>query len=107
MPVIRIEYDDNAINKPSIKELAVAVQKIVSEETDIKEVMVYVNSSQIKIAVDPIEIFVEMSKNKILDRSDLISRVKSRIKVWKSDNRFTTPINLTITPMDWNLEIGI
>ncbi len=107
MPIIKIDYDDCVIQEDTIKLLSKAVQKIVIDHTNINEVMVYANTAQIKIDVDPIEIFIEMSA-KINDaHPNLTHAIKADIIKWKSDNNFTTPINLTIIPMQWHMEIGI
>ena len=58
MPVIRIDYDDEKLDKDAILTLSNAIQKIVSETTKIEDVFVYANSSQIKVKVAPIEIFI-------------------------------------------------
>ncbi len=101
MPVIKIEFNQDVINVEEIKGLSEAVQKIVAEETNIQEVMVYANNSQIRILVDPIEIFIEMSANKILDRADLIARIKTRIQTWKAkcDSRLIYLDNAASTPV--------
>jgi hypothetical protein len=106
-PVIRLEYDNASLDDSSAETLAKAVRDIVSEETKIADVFVYGNSSNIKIQTAPIEIFIEMSAPKIIDPDDLMARIKSRIQKWKTDTNFPTPINLTLIPMNWKVEIGI
>ncbi len=107
MPIIRIDYDDDKVEEKDILSLSEAIQKIVSESTKIEDVFVYANSSQIKIKVAPIEIFVEMSAHKIKDLNELMSDIKSRLSQWKQETSFQYMINLTITPMPWKIEIGI
>ena len=65
MPVIRIDYDDEKLSKAEVLTLSKSVQKIVSEVTKIDDVFVYANSSQIKVKIAPIEIFIQMSAHKI------------------------------------------
>ncbi|MEN9625760.1 MAG: hypothetical protein RL557_88 [archaeon] len=105
--MITIEYDDKNIKKQEIVSLSKAIQKIVSESTNIEDVFVYANTSQIKVKIAPIEIFIKMSAHKIENRSKLIQDIKSRIKDWKKKNSFQHKINLTLIPMDWDIEIEI
>lgn len=107
MPLIRIEYDDNQVSAEAAKTLSEFVRDLVSEVTDIKDVFVYTNSSQIKIQVAPIEIFIEMSASKIKDKEQLASDIKERLGLWKKTNVFAYPINLTLIPVDWVVEIDI
>ncbi len=107
MPVIRIEYDDKKLRKAEVLALSKAVQKIVSEVTRIQDVFVYANSAQIKVKVTPIEIFVQISENKVKNLDELMKEVKTRILNWKKKNAFPHKINLTIVPMKWKFEIGI
>ena len=107
MPIIRIDYDNDKLREKEILDLSNAVQKIVSEITGIEDVFVYGNSPQIKVKISPIEIFVEMSAPKIKDLDKLTADIKNRIIEWKKGTNFTHPINLTIIPMSWKIEIGI
>ncbi len=83
------------------------MQKVVSEATGIADVFVYANSAKIKVQIAPIEIFVEMSAPKIMDADALIGEIKKKLSEWKAANNFTHPINLTLIPMNWKVEIGI
>jgi hypothetical protein len=105
MPLIRLDYDNEKLEKKEIIELSNAIQKIVSEITQIEDVFVYANSSEIKVKIAPIEIFIEMSAYKIKNSDDLISEIKSKLKDWKKENNFSHLINLTIIPMEWKIEI--
>ncbi len=107
MPVIRIDYDDEKVSNDDMTALSKAVRDIVSEITSIEDVFVYANNSQIKIKIAPIEVFVEMSAHKIKNIDDLMNKIKSRLSDWKKENKFSQPINLTINPMQWKIEIGI
>lgn len=107
MPLIRIEYDNAVLKDEAVLSVSNAVQKIVSDVTKIKDVFVYANSSQIKVKVAPIEIFVEMSASKIENLERLFDEVKMRLKSWKAESGFNQPINLTIIPMQWKFDVGI
>lgn len=107
MPLIKLEYDNNKVADSDIERLSQAIRDIVSSATDIEDVFVYANTARIKVQVAPIEIFVEMSAQKISNEDELIGAVKSRLKEWKSENNFLHPINLTLIPMHWKVEIGI
>lgn len=107
MPIIRVDYDNEQIKSDEITRMPKAIRDIVSEVTAIEDVFVYANSSEIKIKVAPIEVFVEMSAHKIPDLDDLMEKIKTRVSEWKIKNDFKTPINLSIIPMPWKIEIGI
>lgn len=107
MPLIKLEYDDNKIDSASIEKLSQAVRDIVSEVTNIKDVFVYANTALIKIQIAPVEIFIEMSASKIEDPKVLINEIKAKLSEWKSSNKFEVPINLTLIPMDWIVEVDI
>lgn len=107
MPIIRIDWDDEKLNQDEILILSNAIQRIVSETTKIEDVFVYANSSQVKVKIAPIEIFVEMTSHKIKDRKELITSLKTKLVDWKRENNFPHPINLTLIPRDWDIEIGI
>lgn len=107
MPIIRIDWDNEKLTQEELAPLASAVRDIVSEVTGIEDVFVYANSAQLKINVAPIEVFVEMSRQKITNQDELISKIKSMISQWKQEHDFMIPVNLTLIPMDWKIEIGI
>lgn len=107
MPLIRIEFDNAVVQDSEAQALSVAVRNIISEETSIEDVFVYANSAQIKVRTAPIEIFIEMSAHKIQDLNNLVLRIKERISEWKKNTSFPHPINLTLIPMTWKIEIGI
>lgn len=107
MPIIRIDFDDEQVDRNEMKVLSKAVQKIVAETTGIEDVFVYANSAEIKLNVAPIEIFVEMSAHKIKSIDQLMEQIKESLAEWKKQDGFDYPINLTIIPMQWKVEIGI
>lgn len=107
MPIIRIDYNLNKIDTTSIEKLSIAIQNIVSTTTGIADVFVYAQSTEIQINTAPVEIFIEMSREKIVNIDVLIKEVKNLLIIWKKEDNFTTPINLTLIPMDWIVEIGI
>lgn len=107
MPTIRIDFDNEKVSEKDILVLSQAIQKIVSEITAIEDVFVYANSSQIKVKVAPIEVFVQMSAHKIKDADSLFNEIKAKISEWKKEQQFSYPINLTLMPMTWKFEVGI
>lgn len=107
MPVIRIDYDDEKIGKKDVTALSKAIQKVVSGATNIEDVFVYANSSEIKIKIAPIEIFIQMSAHKIKDEDALVKEIKYQLSRWKKKSNFKHLINLTFIPMNWKIEIGI
>lgn len=107
MPLIRLEFDDKKVSEVEVQELSRSIQKIVSEVTAIEDVFVYANSAQIKVQIAPVEIFVEMSAYKIENADTLIKEIKEKLKEWKKEVNFQHPINLTLIPMNWKVEVGI
>lgn len=107
MPIIEIEFDDTKVSDDAAKNLSQAAQRIVSEVTGIEDVFVYGNSARIKLQVAPIEIFVKMSAPKIQNLDSLTGDIRSRLVEWKAEDGFEFPINLTVIPMVWKVEIEI
>lgn len=107
MPLINLEYDNAKVSDSQVEMLSQAIRDIVSEATKIEDVFVYANTAKIKVQVAPIEIFVHMTASKIENETTLIEKIKTKLKDWKSENNFTHPINLTLIPMNWKIEIGI
>ena len=107
MPIIEIEFDDAVVNKEDILSLSHSIQKIVSKATGIKDVFVYANSAQIKVHIAPIEIFVKMSAHILKNEEKMMKEIKSELSQWKKNTHFSHPVNLTLIPMKWKIEIGI
>ena len=107
MPIIRIDYDNEQVSNEDVQNVSHAVRDIVSQITKIDDVFVYANSSEIKIKVAPVEIFIEMSAHKIMDSDSLLKEIVERIRVWKKENDFTVPLNISLIPMPWKIEIGV
>ncbi len=107
MPLINIKYDDAKVSDTEIKILSESIQKIVSGVTGIEDVFVYGDSAKIKVNIAPIEIFIEMSAEKIIDQDKLLSQIVTKITEWKAENKFPHQINLTLIPMNWKIKIGI
>src|SRR3989338_3890412 len=107
MPIIRIDYDNEKIGDRDVLELSNAVQKIVSEVTKIEDVFVYADSSHIKVKIAPVEIFIQMSEQKITDIDKFVEEIKRKLSSWKNENNFQHLINMSFIPMKWKIEIGI
>lgn len=107
MPIIRIDFDKNVLDREKINQLSEAVQVIVSEATGIEDVFVYADAADITYKIAPIEIFIEMSANAIKDQDALMSQVRQSLSSWKQASGFESPINLTLIPMNWKIEINI
>ena len=106
-PLINIEYDNEHASEKQMRELSEYVRNVVAEKTKIKDVFVYTNTAKIKVQIAPVEIFVRMTASKIEDRKTLVAAIKEKLLEWKEETSFPHPINLTLIPMDWNIEIGI
>lgn len=107
MPIVRIDFNQEVVDTTQASLLSEAIQKIVAEETGIEDVIVYANDAQVKVKAWPIEIFVQMSEQKIVDEDRLFALLKSRIVNWKKESGFVHPINLTFIPMKWRIEVGL
>ena len=107
MPVIRVEYDNAIVSEAEASLLCDTMQKVVAEATNIEDVFVYGNSSHIKVAIAPIEAWVEMSADKVGDAEVLAGNIRTALGAWKDQTDFPHPINLTLIPMNWRLELGI
>ena len=107
MPIVRIDFDKEKVSALDTEARSLAVQKIVAEETKIEDVVVYANNAEIKVKAWPIEIFVQMSEQKIVNEDELFEALKSRIVAWKKETSFAHPINLTFIPMKWRIEVGL
>jgi hypothetical protein len=107
MPIVNIEYDDKIVSDQEMRALCDVIQRIVSETTKIDDVPVYAHSSPIKVKHAPIEIVVQISAHKIANLDLLMAEVKERLVVWKTNQLYKHPVNLTIIPMNWKFEIGI
>ena len=106
MPVIHIDYSQ-AADEESVRDLANAIHTIVADATGIEDVPVYARRAPIQAQTAPFEIFIEMSEEKIQDLGALVADIKRRLASWKSENKFSYPINFSFIPMRWKIEIGI
>jgi hypothetical protein len=107
MPIVRIDFDKEKVNPADARVLSEAMQKIVADVTEIEDVIVYANDAEIKVKAWPIEVFVQMSEQKIKDEDALFESLKSRIVTWKKESNFSHPINLTFIPMKWRIEVNL
>lgn len=107
MPTIRIDFDDNKLKDEEVLDLCKATQKIVQEITGIEDTFVYANSPRIKVKVAPVEVYVQMSAQKIENVDRLFQKIKERLSAWKKEVDFKHPINLTLMPMQWKFDVDI
>jgi hypothetical protein len=107
MPVTRIDFDDTVVTKEEVKQLATGIHEILVAATDIEDVPVYANSSEVSYKIAPIEIFVQLSDNLVPGLDAVTERIKTDLKQWRVDNDFKHTINLSFIPMRWKIEIDI
>jgi hypothetical protein len=107
MPMIKIQYDDAKLSESEVRSVSEAIRRIVQSATEIEDVFVYANCAQINVAIAPIEIFVEMSAHKIKDEDELVKVIRNELARWKQESGFSQPINLTLIPMHWKIEVEI
>jgi hypothetical protein len=48
-----------------------------------------------------------MSDSKISDEGALIKELRDKLHNWKTEAKYPHPINLTLIPMRWKVEVGI
>ena len=102
-----MDFDNTQMSEQDARALGEAVQKIVAQATGIEDTFVYANSSQIKIKVAPVELFIQLSKKYIPDQAKLVNQIKQGLTDWKKTSGFKYPINLSFIPMEWQIEVGI
>lgn len=107
MPVIRIDFDGKKVSEQEVQALCVAVQEIVVSATGVEDTFVYANSPQISYKIAPIEIFIQLSEQKVADVDALTKTLKQKISTWKKETSFPWSINITFIPMEWKIEIDI
>ena len=107
MPGIRLDLDDAIVSDAESTALSEAVRKIIIEATKIDDVFVYGNAARIKVAIAPIELFIQMSDHKIADEKALFEEIKSKLHGWKDQSNFPHKINMTFIPMHWYIGIDI
>lgn len=107
MPVVTIEFDKDVVNESDIQRLVDASHKIVSDVTKIEDVPVYAHSAEYRAEIAPIEIFIRLSAHKITDAEALTKELRMAFSEWKQNENFSHIINMTLIPMQWNIEIGI
>lgn len=107
MPVIRVEYDSTLVSEIKARGLCKAAQTAVIEATGIESTFVYGNASQITIDIAPVEIWVEVSAHKVPDPAKAAKDIRTKLADWKQAEGFAQPINFTLIPMDWILELDI
>lgn len=107
MPIVTIEFDKDIVSEADIQKLVEASHEVVSIVTDIKDVPVYAHSAVFKAEIAPIEIFIQLSEHKISDANELTAKLKAAFADWKQGQGFNYPINMTLIPMQWNIEIEI
>jgi hypothetical protein len=81
--------------------------QVVSTVTQIEDVPVYAHSANYKAKIAPIEIFIRLSAHKVKDVDTLTSDLKQAFVTWKEVTTFSHPINMTLIPMHWKIEIAI
>lgn len=107
MPVVDIEFDGDKVSAEEIQLLCNGAHEVVSKITEIEDVPVYAQSAVFKAEIAPIEIFIRLSAHKIKDVDALTADLKAGFVSWKHENNFKYPINMTLIPMNWKIEIDI
>lgn len=105
--MISIAFDHLQVTSIEIGELAQGIQGIVSDALNDKDVFVYTNSAPVSAAVEPIEVFVQVNKQKVSEPDALTQTIAKHIADWKKEAKFNHPINLNIIPVEWHSKTGI
>jgi len=105
--MINIAYDTESVNTEDVKTLSKNAQKIVEREIGEKDVFVYADSAGITVSVEPIEVFVQVNSQKIIDPQQLTDNIAKGITDWKQQSNFEHPINLNVIPVDWYSKVRL
>lgn len=57
--------------------------------------------------MEPIEVYVLISREMIFDAEKLFAEIQHKLGLWKKETDFKQLINLTLIPMDWNIATDI
>jgi len=111
MPVIKIDYDKSKVKETVVQKIAVELQKTAAEASKLPlaRVSVFARANQLTVNAAPIEIYVQVGSTSIPggDTKKYLGLMKKRMQAFKKAHNITTPINISIIPMNWKSEIGI
>jgi len=110
MPTIKILFDDTKVSSEEIAELGEGLRRIClgSENLDNPTfAFAYANSPAVKVNMEPIEVYILISQEMILDTDKLFAEIQHKLGLWKKEASFKQLINLTLMPMDWNIATDI
>ena len=105
MPVVDIAYNNAEVDTADVKALAEAIHVVVVKAAGIEDVPVYATKADVIVEAAPVEIFIRISKQKIIDREALVNAIRKGISAWKKRAAFTHKVNFTLIPMDWDISI--
>ena len=110
MPTIKILFDDAKVSNEEVAELGEGLRHIClgSENLDNPTfAFAYANSPEVKVNMEPIEVYILISQEMILDADKLFVEIQHKLASWKKEAGFKQQVNLTLMPMDWKIEVGI
>ena len=105
--MVTILYKSDSVSDPEARSMAEVLQSIISELVDAKDVFVYLNEAVNTVAVDPIEVFVQVNGAKVAEPKKLLEDISTRIIEWKEQNNLTQPINLNVMPVEWHSKFAV
>ena len=105
MPTIQMLYDDSVISEKEIKELGLFLRELClnSKNLNVKASFAYAENPKIKVNLFPIEIYIKITRSKILNQGALLKEIENGLRHWKVSKEFPHPINILLMPMDWEI----
>lgn len=105
--LINIDYNPHVVKEDEATILAKSIHVLVTDAMGEKDVFVYANSKHTTVGADPIEIFIQVNQQKMVDPEGFMKSVSEKIVAWKQQSDFRQPINLNVIPVTWHSKIGI
>ena len=105
--MITIIYDEKIVLKSEVETMSRDIQAMTSQIMGAKDVFVYTNKVELAFAIDPIEVFIQVNEAKTPSPAKLINEIAEGLAIWKSENKFSYPINLNVIPVVWHAKFGI
>jgi hypothetical protein len=105
MPTIQMLFDDSVVRESEIHRLGVFLRELCinSKNLDVKVCFAYAECPKIKINLLPIEIYVKITRRKILNETAFLEEIETKLKTWKVKEGFKHPVNVLLIPMDWKI----
>lgn len=110
MPTIQILFDDSVVKQSEVLELGSALREICLGAKNLQNVtfaFAYGENPKIKVGLAPLEVYVKITRPKIINEQKLAGELRDKLSAWKKQANFNHPINILLMPMDWLVEDSI